>query len=120
MIDLITPLNMLLVALAGWVNRSQVAVIDYLQEENRVLRDLIPDKRLRLTDDHRRRLAVKGKAVGRQALFGIVGSRQVPPEERPQAIDGRFPIVTHPDEVPARLGYEELRVRHAVSDESGM
>ncbi len=35
-----TPLQMLLVMLAGWVNEEQRAVIDYLKEENRVLREL--------------------------------------------------------------------------------
>ena len=34
------PLQMLLVMMAGWVNRRQLAVIDYLKEENRVLREL--------------------------------------------------------------------------------
>ena len=46
------------------VNRQQQAVIDYLLEENRVLRAAKPSRRLRLTDDQRRRLAVKGKVVG--------------------------------------------------------
>ncbi len=52
-----TPLKMLLVALAGWMNREQLAVIDYLKEENRVLRELHGKKPLRFTDDQRRRLA---------------------------------------------------------------
>ncbi len=34
------PLQMLLVMIPGWVNRRQLAVIDYLKEENRVLREL--------------------------------------------------------------------------------
>ena len=32
----------LLLVLAGWVNRQQQDVIDYLQEENRVLRAGVP------------------------------------------------------------------------------
>ncbi len=47
----------------------------------------------------------------------MAGSGQVPPEERSQAVDGCVPIVAHPDQVPARLGHEELRVGHAVGDE---
>ena len=35
------PLQVLLVALAGWVNRHQQQVIDYLIEENRVLKDQV-------------------------------------------------------------------------------
>jgi hypothetical protein len=33
------PVRLLLVALAGWINQQQRDVIDYLQEENRVLRE---------------------------------------------------------------------------------
>ena len=57
----------LLLVLAGWVNRQQQDVIDYLQEENRVLRAGLRGKRLSLSDDERRRLAVKAQALGREA-----------------------------------------------------
>ena len=50
-----TPLQMILVVLAGWINRQQLAIIDYLKEENRVLRELHGRRRLRFTDDQRRR-----------------------------------------------------------------
>jgi hypothetical protein len=33
------PLQLLLVIFAGWVNRHQMDVIEYLQEENRVLKE---------------------------------------------------------------------------------
>ena len=56
----------LLLVLAGWVNRQQQDVIDYQQEENRVLRAGLRGKRLRLSDDDRRRLAVKAQALGRE------------------------------------------------------
>ena len=61
----------LLLVVAGWVNRQQQDVIDYLQEENRVLRAGLRGKRLRLSDDDRRRLAVKAQALGREALAQI-------------------------------------------------
>ena len=54
----------LLLVLAGWVNRQQQDVIDYLREENRVLRAGLRGERLRLSDDDRRRLAVKAQALG--------------------------------------------------------
>lgn len=57
-----------MIALAGWLNREQAAVVDYLREVNRILRELLPSKRIRLNDDQRRRLAVKGKALGRRLL----------------------------------------------------
>src|SRR5262249_28547175 len=59
--------------LAAWVNRQQQAVIDDLLEENRVLRAAQQSRRLRLTDDQRRRLAVKGKVIGRRRLGSIAG-----------------------------------------------
>jgi hypothetical protein len=58
------PLAFFLLLFSGWVNRHQQAVIDYLLEENRVLRAVNGSRRLRLTDDQRRRLAVKGKVLG--------------------------------------------------------
>ena len=54
--------------IAAWLGREQQAVIDYLQEENKVLREQLGGKRLRFTDSQRRRLARKGKLVGRHAL----------------------------------------------------
>jgi len=57
-----------LVALAGRFNQEQRDVIDYLSEENRVLREQIGAKRLRFTDDQRRRLATKARTVGRRLL----------------------------------------------------
>jgi hypothetical protein len=48
---------------AGWVNRHQQDVIEYLQEENRALREQLGGKRLKFTDRQRRRLAVKAKAI---------------------------------------------------------
>lgn len=65
------PWQFLLITLAGWINRNQQDVIDYLLEENRVLKRQLRGRRLRLTDDERRRLAVKGKALGRQVLQKI-------------------------------------------------
>src|SRR2546428_7299265 len=64
----LSPLRLLLVTLAGWVNRHQQQVIEYLMEENRVLREQLKGRRVRLTDDQRRRLAAKGQPVGRRIL----------------------------------------------------
>jgi hypothetical protein len=43
------PLAFFLLLLSGWVNRHQQAVIDYLLEENRVLRAVNGSRRLGLT-----------------------------------------------------------------------
>ena len=48
------PLQVLLVTVAGWVNRHQQHVIEYLVEENRVLKEQIEGRRLRLNDEQRR------------------------------------------------------------------
>jgi putative transposase len=70
MIDAIR-LRILLVALSGWVNRHQHDIIDYLREENRVLKEHLSGQRLRLTDRQRRRLAATGHRVGRRALAHV-------------------------------------------------
>ena len=57
--------------LCGWVNRQQLDVIDYLKEENRVLREILGEQRLRFTDAQRRRLAEKAKRLGRKVLNDI-------------------------------------------------
>src|SRR4029078_10386945 len=67
------PLAFFCLLFSGWVNRQQQAVIDYLLEENRVLRAAHGRRRLRLTDDKRRRLAVKGKVLGRRQLAAVAG-----------------------------------------------
>ena len=66
-------LQFIILLVAGWVNRHQQDVIEYLKEENRVLRQQLGERRLRLTDDQRRRLAVKGKALGTDLLKEIAG-----------------------------------------------
>ena len=50
------------------MNQQHQQAIDYLREENRVLREQLGGCRLRFTDDQRRRLAVKAKGLGRRAL----------------------------------------------------
>ncbi|MFK7742704.1 MAG: integrase core domain-containing protein [Planctomycetota bacterium] len=65
------PLKLLLITFAGFVTRDQARLLDYLLEENRVLREQLGQKRLRFTDDQRRRLAAKGKALGRRLLNGV-------------------------------------------------
>ena len=87
MSTLFNPLQLLSVALAGWMNRYQQAVIDYLVAENQLLRnhlgfltdvsdhpvptllkEQLDGRRLRLADNQRRRLAVKVKALGRRGI----------------------------------------------------
>src|SRR5215471_19040430 len=62
-----TPLRFMLVCVAGWMNHRQQLVIEYLRQEIRVLQEQL-GKRPRFNDDQRRRLAAKGKAIGRKSL----------------------------------------------------
>ena len=57
------PVRLLLVCVAGWMNRNQQEVIEYLREEVRVLREHLGAKRLRFSDEQRARLARKAKRI---------------------------------------------------------
>ena len=57
--------------LTGWLQRREREVIAYLVEENRVLRGQLGGRRVRLTNDDRRRLAARAQRVGRRALRDV-------------------------------------------------
>ena len=57
-----------LVLLSGWINREQAAAIEYLQEENRILRHQLAGKRLTFTTIERQRLALRTYELGKQRL----------------------------------------------------
>ena len=65
------PFSLLVVSVAGWLNQRQQQVIEYLIEENRVLRQQIGPRRLRFSDNQRRRLAAKAKKLGRKVLAQV-------------------------------------------------
>ena len=69
------PYTMLLTILAGWMNRQQQEVIDYLKAENSILKEELlkatGKKRIFLNDSQRRRLAILGKRLGRKLLGEI-------------------------------------------------
>jgi hypothetical protein len=60
-----------LVSLAGWVHREQQKIIEFCQAELEAMMKAQGRKRLLLTDDQRRLLAVKGKSLGRKALMEL-------------------------------------------------
>jgi putative transposase len=64
-------LSFLLMVVSGWVHRHQLTVIEFLQAENRLLKQKLGGKRLRFTDAERALLARKAKAVGRKALLEL-------------------------------------------------
>src|SRR6516162_4932126 len=53
------------------MNHRQLQVIEYLREENRVLREQLGSRRVRLNDNQRRRLAIKAKTLGRKTLAEV-------------------------------------------------
>ncbi len=65
------PWQLLLLIIAGWINRHQQEALEYLRAENQVLKEKLGKKRILLTDDQRRRLAIKGRVLGRKALQEI-------------------------------------------------
>ncbi len=67
MIDVVA-LQLVLGVLTGWLDRRERDAVAYLIEENRLLRRQLGGRRLRLTDDDRRRLAARAYRVGRAAL----------------------------------------------------
>ncbi len=73
------PWQLLVTILAGWMNeqQQQLQLIEYLRTENQVLKETHGKKRIALNDDQRRRLAVKGKVLGRK-LLGEIGTLVTP------------------------------------------
>ena len=65
------PWQLFFLILVGWVSRQQQEAIEYLRTENQVLKEKLGKKRILLSDEQRRRLAVKGKILGRKRLQEI-------------------------------------------------
>ena len=65
------PLQFLAAWLAVWLERVLQEQVDFLKAENRLLREKLGTKRIRLTDAERRRLATLGKKLGRKGLAAV-------------------------------------------------
>src|ERR1022692_1121190 len=65
------PWQLLLSIVAGWIHDEQQKIIEYQRTIIQVLQEKNGKKRILLNDDQRRRLAVKGKALGRKLLSKI-------------------------------------------------
>ncbi len=63
-ISFMQPWQLVLLGVAGWMNRKQQQLIDYLLEENRVLREQLGKQRLSFSAAQKKRLALKAKSVG--------------------------------------------------------
>ena len=64
------PLHLLVAALFGWLDQEQRNVIEFLREENRVLKRLLRGRRLHLCVDEQRRLRARC-VLGRRVLAEV-------------------------------------------------
>ena len=89
---------MVLGVLTGWLDRRERDAIAYLIEENRLLRRQLGGRRLRLTDDDRRRLAARAYRVGRAALrrIGTIATPDTLLRWHRQLIARKWTYVTRP------------------------
>src|SRR3954451_3957411 len=71
LMGVLDPFRFVLISIAGWMNHQQQQAIDYLREENRVLREQLGGRRLRFTDDQSRRLAARANGLGRRVLSQV-------------------------------------------------
>jgi len=99
MARIIRPWQVLVIAAAGWISREQDSVIEYLREENRVLKQQLGGRRLRLTDAQRRRLAAKGKAIGYRVLSEVATIAK-------RRDSGRPPVMKEIAELTVRIARE--------------
>ena len=80
------PMVMLLTMIAGWMNRQQQEIIEYLKAENGILRDELRKatgrKRILLNNKQRRKLAILGKRLGRGVLSQVCKAFSVVPAGR--------------------------------------
>ncbi|MBP90219.1 MAG: hypothetical protein CMJ64_26510 [Planctomycetaceae bacterium] len=68
---ILQPWQFFFVILVGWVHREQQEIIEFYQTQLDAVMKAQGKKRLPLTDDQRRLLAVKGKSLGRKALMEL-------------------------------------------------
>jgi putative transposase len=65
------PRQLFFLILSGFVNRRQQEIIEFQNAQIQTLMDKMGRRRILLSDDQRRVLAAKGKAIGRKALMEL-------------------------------------------------
>ena len=65
---ILKPWQLFFLILSGWVNRRQQEMIESQNAQIQALMETMGRKRILLTDDQRRILAVKGKVLGRRTM----------------------------------------------------
>src|SRR5207253_5193800 len=72
-------LSFLLMIVSGWVHRHQLLIIEFLQAENRLLKERLHGRRIRFTDVERTLLARKARAkAGRRCSNSIPSYVRIP------------------------------------------
>src|ERR1700675_2376203 len=66
-----SALASLLMIFAGWVNRQQLIVVDYLKAENQMLRERLKGRSLRFSDRERALLVRKAFGIPRKVLLEL-------------------------------------------------
>ena len=139
------PWQLLFAILAGWVHRRQQEELAYSRTTIQVLIERFGSKRIVLTDDQRRRLAVKGKVLGRKRLQEIGGlftpdtilrwhreliARKWDDSERKQKQPGRPPVTDEVRQLVLKIarenptwGYDHIQgtlanLGHQICDQS--
>ncbi len=69
---ILQPWHIVLLVLSAIIDGERDKSLDYLMMENRILWEKLGKSRILLNDDQRRRLAVKGKVLGRKALLRVL------------------------------------------------
>jgi transposase InsO family protein len=107
------PWQLFLLILASWINREQQRRVDYLATEVAVLKEHIGKKRILLNDDQRRRLAVKGKILGRKQLeqVGTLFTPDTILRWHRQLVANKWDYSNRKDDKPGRP-----RIRQAIVD----
>ena len=65
------PWQLAFVSLSAWMNQRQQQIIEFQNAQIEALLKKLGKKRVLLTDEQRRLLAVQGKALGRKALMEL-------------------------------------------------
>ena len=72
-----TPWHFIVMAISGWMNRQQQEVIDYLREENRILREKLGRKRIILNDaQDSRRFSLSPQAADGDIMAVVTPKRR--------------------------------------------
>jgi hypothetical protein len=79
---ILQPWRSMLIILASWVNRQHQQKIGYVEMPLAVLNEQFGNKRILLTDDQRKRIAVNSEVLGRKPYrhfsFTLFAIRSIP------------------------------------------